>query len=132
MHGEVPKRKVIYQALKHNPKFFNAIFTDILNGPKDEESLGKVLKLIDTYLEDNVQTFFKPLLDFLEDAGGERSLSDIHDHFGSRQLWIDMACEWLAQKGILELFSTPIRLTMDSKVSVEEPAYFYDVDNPFL
>ena len=132
MNGEVPKRKVIYQALKHNPKFFNAICTDILNGPKDEETLGRVLKLIDTYLEDNVQTFFKPLLDFLEDAGGERSLSDIHDHFGSRQLWIAIACEWLAQKGILELFSTPIRLTMDSKVSVEEPAYFYDIDNPFL
>ena len=132
MHGETPKRKVIYQALKHNPKFFNAIFTDILNIPKDEETFGKVLDQIDAYLEDNVQTFFKPLLDFLEESGGERSLSDIHDHFGSRKLWIDMACEWLAHKEILEQFSSPIRLTMDSKVSVEEPAYFYDIDNPFL
>lgn len=132
MQGEAPKRKVIYQALKHNPKFFNSIFTDILNIPKDEETLGRVLEQIDEYLEDNVQTFFKPLLDFLEESGGERSLSDIHDHFGSRQLWINMACEWLAQKEILEQFSSPIRLTMDSKVSVEEPAYFYDVENPFL
>lgn len=132
MHGEAPKRKVIYQALKHNPKFFNAIFTDILDIPKDEETLGRVLEQIDEYLEDNVQTFFKPLLDFLEESGGERSLSDIHDHFGSRQLWINMACEWLVQKEILEQFSSPIRLTMDSKVSVEEPAYFYDVENPFL
>lgn len=132
MHGETPKRKVIYQALKHNPEFFNAIFTDILDIPKDEEILGNVLDMIDTYLEDNVYTFFKPLLDFLEETGGERSLSDIHDHFGSRQLWIDMACEWLAQKEILEQFSTPIRLTKDSKVSVEEPSYFFDVDNPFL
>ncbi len=132
LHGETPKRKVIYQALKHNPKFFNAIFTDILDIPKDEETLGRVLEQIDEYLEDNVQTFFKPLLDFLEESGGERSLSDIHDHFGSRQLWINMACEWLVQKEILEQFSSPIRLTMDSKVSVEEPAYFYDVENPFL
>ncbi len=132
MQGETPKRKVIYQALKHNPKFFNAIFTDILDIPKDEKTLGKVLGQIDGYLEDNVQTFFKPLLDFLEESGGERSLSEIHDHFGSRQLWIDMACEWLAHKEILEQFSSPIRLTMDSKVSVEEPAYFYDIENPFL
>lgn len=131
-HGETPKRKVIYQALKHNPKFFNTIFTDILNIPKNEENLGEVLQQIDTYLEDNAQTFFKPLLDFLEDAGGEQSLSDIYDHFGHRQLWICMACEWLAHKEILEQFSSPVRLTMDSKVSVEEPAYFYDVDNPFL
>ena len=131
-HGETPKRKVIYQALKHNPAFFNAIFTDIINVPKNEENLGKVLQLIDTYLEDNAQTFFKPLLDFLEDAGGEQSLSDIYDHFGHRQLWICMACEWLSRKEILEQFSSPIRLTMDSKVSVEEPAYFYDIENPFL
>lgn len=132
MHGETPKRKVIYQALKHNPKFFNAIFTDIINIPKNGENLGKVLEQIDAYLEDNVQTFFKPLLDFLEESGGECSLSDIHDHFGSRRLWINMACEWLVHKEILEQFSSPIRLTMDSKVSVEEPAYFYDIDNPFL
>ncbi len=131
-HGETPKRKVIYQALKHNPKFFNSIFTDIINVLKNEENLGKVLQQIDTYLEDNAQTFFKPLLDFLEDAGGEQSLSDIYDHFGHRQLWICMACEWLSRKEILEQFSSPIRLTMDSKVSVEEPAYYYDVENPFL
>ena len=132
LHGETPKRKVIYQAIKHNPEFFNTIFTEILNIPKDEKVLGNVLDMIETYLEDNVHTFFKPLLDFLEESGGERSLSDIHDHFGSRQLWINMACEWLAQKEILEQFSTPIRLTKDSKVSVEEPSYFFDVDNPFL
>ncbi|MDE0314914.1 MAG: hypothetical protein OXM61_08430 [Candidatus Poribacteria bacterium] len=131
-HGETPKRKVIYQALKHNPEFFNAIFTNIINVPKNEENLGKVLQQIDTYLEDNAQTFFKPLLDFLEDAGGEQSLSDIYDHFGHRQLWICMACEWLSRKEILEQFSSPIRLTMDSKVSVEEPAYYYDIENPFL
>lgn len=131
-HGETPKRKVIYQALKHNPEFFQAIFTDIINVPKNEENIGKVLDKIDAYLEDNAQTFFKPLLDFLEDAGGEQSLSDIYDHFGHRQLWICMACEWLARKEILEQFSSPIRLTKDSKVSVEEPAYYFDVENPFL
>ena len=132
MHGETPKRKVIYQALKHNPEFFNTIFTDILNIQKNEENLGKVLEQIDAYLEENVQTFFKPLLDFLEESGGECSLSDIHDHFGSRRLWINMACEWLAHKEILEQFSSPIRLTKDSKVSVEEPSYYYDIENPFL
>lgn len=132
MNGEVPQRKAIYQALKSNPDFFNAIFTDILDVPKDESVLAKVLDQIDGFLEEHIQTFFKPLLDFLEDAGGERSLSDIYDHFGSRQLWLSMACEWLSRKDVLELFSSPIRLTMDSKVSVDEPAYFYDIDNPFL
>lgn len=132
MHGETPKRKVIYQALKHNPTFFNAVFTDIIDKPKDEESLGKVLQQIDAYLAANLQTLFKPLLDFLTDAGGERTITDIYDHFGRRNLWFEMACEWLAQKGILEQFSASIRLTMDSQVSVEEPAYYYDTENPFM
>ncbi|MXV77265.1 hypothetical protein F4X73_07880 [Candidatus Poribacteria bacterium] len=132
MNGEVPQRKAIYQALKLNPNFFKVVFTDVLDNPKDELVLEKVLDYIDIYLEDHIQTFFSPILDFLEDAGGERSLSDIYDHFGSRQLWLSMACEWLSRKDVLELFSSPIRLTMDSKVSVDEPAYFYDIDNPFL
>ena len=132
MHGETPKRKVIYQAIKHNPSFFNAVFTDIIDKPKDEAMLGKGLKQVDAYLEDRAQTLFKPLLDFLEEAGEERTIIDIADHFGHRNLWFELPCEWLSQKGIIEQFSAPIRLTKDSQVSVEQPSYYYDADNPFL
>ncbi len=132
MHGETPKRKVIYQAIKHNPSFFNAVFTDIIDKPKDEAMLGKVLAQVDTYLEDRAQTLFKPLLDFLEEAGEERTIIDIADHFGHRNLWFELPCEWLSQKGIIEQFSALIRLTKDSQVSVEQPSYYYDADNPFL
>ena len=132
MHGETPKRKVIYQAIKHNPSFFNAVFTDIIDKPKDEAMLGKVLAQVDAYLEDRAQTLFKPLLDFLEEAGEERTIIDIADHFGHRNLWFELPCEWLSQKGIIEQFSAPIRLTKDSQVSVEQPSYYYDADNPFL
>lgn len=132
IHGETPKRKVIYQALKHNPSFFKAVFTDLIDQPKDEAMLRDALEQVDKYLEDNLQTLFKPLLDFLEESGEERTITDIHTHFGKRRLDFDLACEWLAQKGVIEQFSAPIRLTKDSKVSVEEPAYYYDVNNPFL
>ncbi|MXV76346.1 hypothetical protein F4Z99_19005 [Candidatus Poribacteria bacterium] len=132
MHGETPRRKVIYQALKHNPDFFNAVFTDLLDKPKDEAVLREALEQVDTYLEDNLQMLFKPLLDFLEASGEERTITDIYTHFGSRGLAFELACEWLAQKGIIEQFSAPIRLTKDSRTSVEEPAYYYDANNPFL
>ena len=132
MHGETPRRKVIYQALEHNPSFFKAVFTDLIDKPKDETMLRDALEQVDGYLEDNLQILFKPLLDFLEASGEERTITDIYTHFGKRRLDFDFACEWLAQKGIIEQFSAPIRLTKDSKVSVEEPAYYYDVNNPFL
>ena len=132
MHGETPRRKVIYQALAHNPSFFNTVFTDLIDKQKDETMLRDALERIDEYLEDNLQALFKPLLDFLEESGEERTITDIYTHFGSRQLAFELACEWLAQKGIIEQFSAPIRLTKDSQTSVEEPAYYFDANNPFL
>ena len=132
MHGETPKRKVIYQALAHNPSFFNAVFTDLIDKQKDEAMLRDALERIDRYLEDNLQALFKPLLDFFEESGEERTITDIYTHFGRRQLAFELACEWLAQKGIIEQFSAPIRLTKDSQTSVEEPAYYFDANNPFL
>ena len=132
MHNETPKRKVIYQALAHNPSFFNAVFTDLIDKQKDEAMLRDALERIDQYLEDNLQALFKPLLDFLEESGEERTITDIYTHFGSRQLAFELACEWLAQKGIIEQFSAPVRLTKDSQTSVEEPAYYFDANNPFL
>ena len=132
MHGETPRRKVIYQALEHNPSFFNAIFTDLIDKPKNEAMLRDALERIDMYLEDNLRTLFKPLLDFLEESGEERTITDIYMHFDKRELALELACEWLAQKEIIEQFSAPVRLTKDSQTSVEEPAYYYDANNPFL
>lgn len=133
LQGETPNRKVLYQARKHNPSFFDAVFTDLIDKPKDAAMLREALDRVDQYLADNVQVFFKPILDFLEESGEERTITDIYFHFGSRRLaFIAMACEWLAQKGVIEQFSEPIRLTKDSQVSVEEPAYYYDANNPFL
>ena len=132
MHGETPRRKVIYQALDHNPEFFNAVFANLLDKPKDEAMLRDALGQVDMYLEDNLQTLFKPLLDFLEESGEERTITDIYMHFGKRELALELACEWLAQKGVIEQFSAPVRLTKDSQTSVEEPAYYFDANNPFL
>ena len=130
--GETPRRKAIYQALKYNPSFFNAVFMNLIDKPKDEAMLREALERVDQYLEDNLQLLFKPLLDFLEESGDERTITDLYTHFGKRELALELACEWLSQKEIIEQFSAPVRLTMDSQVSVEEPSYYYDANNPFL
>lgn len=131
-HNETPRRKAIYQALNHNPSFFNAVFIDLIDKPKNETMLRDALERVDRYLEDNLELLFKPLFEFLAESGGERTITDLYTHFGKRELALELACEWLTQKGMIEQFSTPVRLTMDSQVSVEEPAYYYDANNPFL
>ena len=132
MHGEVPKRKAIYQARAHNPNFFDAVFTDLMDKEKDEETVRRALEMIDRYLEDWTFTLFQPLFDFLASAGGTRTATELSDYFGVRQAWVGLVCEWLAQKGVIEQFSSPLRLTKESQISVEEVAYYYDEDNPFL
>jgi len=131
-HSETPRRKVIYQARKHNPDFFNAVFINLIDKPKDAAMLREALERVDQYLEDDLHLLFKPLLDFLEESGEERTITDLHTHFGKRELALGMACEWLVQKEVIEQFSAPVRLTMDSQVSVEEPSYYFDANNPFL
>ena len=132
MHGEVPKRKAIYQARVHNPNFFDAVFTDLINKEKEEGTVRLALEIIDRYLEDQSFALFQPLFDFLASAGGTRTATELSDHFGARQAWVGFLCEWLAQKGIIEQFASPLRLTKESQVSVEEAAYYYDEANPFL
>ena len=132
MYGEVPTRKAIYQARAHNPNFFDTVFTDLMDKEKDEETVRRALKMIDRYLEDRTFTLFQPLFDFLMGAGGTRTATELSDHFGVRQAWVGLVCEWLAQKGVVEQFSSPLRLTKESQISVEEAAYYYDEDNPFL
>ena len=131
MHGEVPRRKAIYQARIHNPNFFDAVFRDLINKEKDEETVRRALETIDLYLENQTFTLFQPLFDFLASAGGTRTATELRDHFGGRQAWVGFVCEWLAQKGVIEQFSSPLRLTKESQISVEEAAYYFDEDNPF-
>ena len=132
MHGEVPNRKAIYQARAHNPNFFDAVFTDLMDKEKDEETVRRALETIDRYLEDRALTLFQPLFDFLASAGGTRTATELSDHFRVRQTWVGFVCEWLAQKEIIEQFSSSLRLTKESQISVEEAAYYYDENNPFL
>ena len=132
MHGEVPTRKAIYQARVYNPNFFDAVFTNLINKEKDEETVRQTLEMIDRYLEDRTFTLFQPLFDFLMSAGGTRTATELSEYFGVRQAWVGLVCEWLAQKGVIEQFSSPLRLTKESQISVEEAAYYYDEDNPFL
>ena len=132
MHGEVPKRKSIYQARVHNPNFFDSIFTDLIDKEKEEETIRQALEMINHYLENQTFTLFQPLFDFLASAGGTRTATELSEHFGVRQAWVGVVCEWLAQKGVIEQFSSPLQLTKESQISVDEAAYYYDEHNPFL
>jgi hypothetical protein len=126
--GQVPGREVIHQALAVNPEFFTAIYAGPIHQPKSEALVAGILTRIHAYLDANVQAFFRPLFAYLAEAGEPRSVTELNDHFQKRAQTesIALACEWLADKGLLGRISAPLRLTEKSRVTVEEAAYYYD------
>ena len=130
LHGQIAGREVIQQALKLNPGFFSSIYTQLVDQPKTTKRVGEALKMIDSYLVQKIPLLFQPVLDFLAEGSTIKSATEIQ-HWGSHQIhapWAVMICEWLADKGIIDQTSSPIRLTTKSLVEMEEMAFYYSIE----
>lgn len=127
--GEIASREVVHQALKLNPDFFKAIYTELIDAPKDKAAIENALQLIDTFLVERCKDIFQPLLDFLSEEGRIKSATEI-DTWAQQYMNIQGlvgACEWLADKEIIHRTSLPHRLTQTSLEEVEELAFYYGV-----
>jgi hypothetical protein len=120
-------REVLPQALKLNPAFFKAIYTDMLNTRKSAKSVESALKAIDEYLEARAPALFASLIEYLREAAEARSSSEIEDWFRRNHgiEGVTAACEYLADRGIFGKAPLPLQLTKRSNVQVGELAFFY-------
>jgi len=120
-------REVIPQALKLNPPFFRTVYVDLLNAKKTRKSVQAALDAVDAYLWQRAGTLFGLVIDHLREAGEARSRSEIEAHF-QRNLdvsGVTVACEYLADRGVLAKASLPVRLTKKSNIAVQELAFVY-------
>jgi uncharacterized protein len=123
--GLLADREVIPQAMDLNPRFFKTIYSDLLNAPKTRVSVQAAIEAIDTYLGERAPSLFAPVIDHLREVGEARSCTEIETHF-QRTLGVTgaiLACEYLADEGLLVRASTPVRLTKKSNVEVQELAF---------
>jgi RNA polymerase sigma factor (sigma-70 family) len=128
LHGELTSREVIPQALKLNPVLFNPLYGDLIHGQKDEARIQAALELIEQYIDTNMRLLFGPVLDYLAQAGGVRSTSELDSYFQKQvqEASLGNIYEWLADKGVIQKVPVPLRLTPRSQVVVDEAAYYYD------
>jgi uncharacterized protein len=128
LNGDAPGREALDQAIKFNPEFFGAVYTGLIHGPKTEEAIERALQRIDAYVEERGKQMFKPVLDFLAEAEGPVSASELDAHF-RKKTKVDsliLAYEWLARKGWIQKLSSSVLLTRKSQVLLEEAAYYFD------
>jgi uncharacterized protein len=120
-------REVIPQAMMLNPAFFKTIYSDLLNSKKTRKNVLAALDAADCYLAGRASTLFAPVIDHLREVGEARSCSEIEDHFRRNYDLggVTLACEYLADQGLIGKASTPVQLTRRSNIEVQELAFFY-------
>lgn len=128
LHGELVDRESLPRALPLNTELFGVIYSDLVARPVTKAMIEKGLVAVDEYLESKADLLFSPILEYLQEAGGEpRSMTQI-EHFFRRHYGVEgmaLACEWLADIGAIEKASTDLALTPLSRVRVQELAFFY-------
>jgi hypothetical protein len=120
-------REVIPQALKLNPVLFQKIYTEMLNGKKTQKNVQGALDAINQYLSKRASKLFRPVLDHLSEVGEARSATEIEDYFkrNFNLPGVTIACEYLADEGLIEKVSIPVQLTRKSNVMVQELAFVH-------
>jgi predicted nucleotidyltransferase len=129
--GLLVDREVIPQAMKLNPRFFEVVYTNLLNEGKTEERVREALDAVDAYIASRVPTLFALVFEYLREAGEARSCREIEDHFKKNfdVSGVTTVCEYLADQGLVGRASTPVHLTKRSNIEVQELAFFF-LDQP--
>jgi predicted nucleotidyltransferase len=120
-------REAIPLAAALNPPFFRTIYTDLLNEEKTAVRVQAALDAADAYLSERAGALFGLIIDHLKEAGEARASSELEHHF-TRHMdvsGVTIACEYLADRGLIGKASLPIRLTRKSRVDVQELAFFH-------
>ncbi|MEO6236110.1 MAG: hypothetical protein ABIQ52_03875 [Vicinamibacterales bacterium] len=119
-------REVILQAQALNPALFSSLYTGLLNSTKTTKSVQTALEAAEDYIRRQATILFAPVLDYLRDAGEARAAGEIEAHFNRtvNVSSVTIACEYLADQGLVGKASIPARLTKKSNIDVEELAFF--------
>ncbi|MFD0620181.1 hypothetical protein ACFQZR_22165 [Paenibacillus sp. GCM10027629] len=132
LHGDIPMRESVQQALTYNPDFFHAIYTEMVCGQVSETKVRDGIDFINHYLNERANQLFQPILAYLKEEADIRTATDIIMKF---RMVIELdaggvvtACDWLAELGMLAKMDSETKATPKSRIMLLEPAYLYEND----
>ena len=126
--NELTDRESLVRAQALEPELFKTIYTDLHDKKVTDAMLEKAITAIDQYLAARAERVFAPILEYLRNAGSApRTATEISLYFelNYNVRHLILVCEWLADFGMIEKVSMPAKLTLYSRDSVEELAFFH-------
>ena len=125
--GLIADREVIPQALKLKPEFFKIVYLDLLNTRKTKKNVEAALQTVEAYMAQRAPALFQLVINHLREVAEARSCSEIEDHFKRNfdVSGVTLACEYLADQGLIGKASVTGQLTRKSNVTVQQLAFFY-------
>src|SRR5207237_2627200 len=124
---QIADREVIPQAMKLNPGLFKTVYSDLLNTRKTPKNVQTALETLEAEMAKRAPKLFRPIIDHLHEVGEARSCIELEDHF-KRNFGIEgvtLACEYLADQGLVGKASVPVHLTRKSNVDIQQLAFVY-------
>ena len=126
--NELADRESLVRAQNLEPILFQRIYTELFDKQVSKSMLTNAIVSIDEYREAHAERLFGPLLEYFRAAGGEpRTATEISEYFRRNYniRHLILACEWLSDSDLIEKVSMPAKLTLYSRDSVEELAFFH-------
>ena len=99
----------------------------MLNEKKTRAKIEAALRAVDAYIEGRATTLFAPVIEYLREVGEARSCTEIENYFERNHgvAGVTLACEYLADQGLIGKASTTVQLTKRSNIEVQELAFYY-------
>ncbi|WP_455465106.1 hypothetical protein, partial [Candidatus Hodarchaeum mangrovi] len=126
----IPGRDVITQALEVSDKqILRLIIDHVFKQGYSRSNLEYSIDLIENFLKENYPVFYKPLIQYLTESIGERTHSEVDQHFRKAtnypNLTLVESIIWLTDQGVLMTGVKPKRITARSRVTVDEVTVYY-------
>lgn len=109
---------------------YAALWRQAVEGQGDPRSLMQIHGALQKTLRHRAEELYKPLLDYLLEEREVRTATEIQRAVGERlglpdvAHGIGMACDGLADAGLIQRTTMPVRLTRKGRVEFEEAAFF--------
>lgn len=119
IRGIPNSRTAIQKAIDLNPEIIKIFYQEPMTHLMTEAEITNGLKKLDLYLEDKIDLFKKPVVEYLSDSE-IKTASMIAKRLGSESHYIIDVLDYLAEKGVIDKVTQLIKLTPKSRLSMEE------------